>query len=1184
MLSRTTDITLSWTTGGSICDVHVWGGSLNITSTAGSCANYHLGTPYGGAYSWQVTAMSSTAGITETSIGPVWRFNVRPAQPLTMTAAGSTPTQVDLAWAASADEPANVDGYKVYFGDGTYLTTLNPGTTRHSVGSLSCNTPYTFYVTTVRQNIESLSSPVASASTLACPPPTTPSIPSPATNALLSRTTDITLAWTTSGNACDVHVWGGSINITITASGCLSYHLGAQYGGAYNWQVTAHNPYGSSPGPQWRFNIQPAAPVTASASALSLTEVSVSWAASSDEPANVDGYKLYAGNGALVTTMGAGVTSHVVQGLSCGTPYSYYVTTVRQNIESLSSPLASVTALACPPPSPPASPTPVDGATFTRSADITLAWVTDGSTCDVHVWGNSLDITNTAGSCTGYHLGVQAGGSYMWEITAHNAHGATPGPQWHFNIQPAPPSSLSAVAPSQSQVNLAWVKSSDDPPNLDAYRIYLGNGTLLATLSAGTTGYILNGLACGTSYSFYVTALREDVESLPSNTATATTQNCPLPNVPAYPIPSDGSILERPSNVILSWTTDGSTCDVHVWGDGIDITTTQGGCIGYLLGVQYGGSYQWQVTAHNIYGATTGPVWRFYIQPYNPTGLTAQAISRTEVALSWVKSADDPGNIDAYKVAFGNGTTITLLSAGSTTYTVGSLSCSTPYTFYVSAVRQGVESAPSNQVSLSTQACPPPSTIVNLAPSYNTTYSRTSNITLLWNTDGTSCDVQVWGGSINITATASSCSSYNLGVQYGGVYSWQVTARNAYGITPGPISRFMVQPAAPPRAVVMTSTQTTMVVSWTKSTDEPANVDGYAIYFANGVYITTTSAGANMYLMSGLTCSTGYTFQVRTMRQGVESTNATTNAGNTKPCPPPTVPSNPSPTDGSTLTRTANVQLNWTTNGTTCDIHVWGGNIDQRYQGVSCAGLQLGTLYGGTYYWQVTARNSSGASYGPTWIFHVQPYAPITITAQAGGHGQINLLWAKSSDDPANVDYYLIYSGDGAPMGSAPMGTLSYTIDPLTCGSSYVFYMVAVRQGVESLPTEATAANTLDCTVYLRSIWMSNGDFTHKTLFYPNDPIAYFAEIVDETNVTNTAIATWTWTLDARSKAVFMNGYPLITNASNPYWMLNSQIAPRASAGVYTYTFSLNYKGTLSSLSVNYQVGARAYVPMLVRP
>ncbi|MGE5141226.1 MAG: peptidoglycan DD-metalloendopeptidase family protein, partial [Rudaea sp.] len=139
------------------------------------------------------------------------------------------------------------------------------------------------------------------------------------------------------------------------------------------------------------------------------------------------------------------------------------------------------------PPTVPSNPSPADGATLARTNNTVLGWTTNGTTCDYHIWGGSIDLTPPSGSCASFALGQRRGGSYQWQVTAHNSVGATPGPIWHFNIRPYPPSNLTAAAGSSTDVNLSWTKSTDDPDAVDNYHVYRANGTLLATLPAGSS-------------------------------------------------------------------------------------------------------------------------------------------------------------------------------------------------------------------------------------------------------------------------------------------------------------------------------------------------------------------------------------------------------------------------------------------------------------------------------------------------------------------------------------------------------------------------------------------------------------------------------------------------------------------------------------------------------------------------
>ncbi len=345
---------------------------------------------------------------------------------------------------------------------------------------------------------------------------------------------------------------------------------------------------------------------------------------------------------------------------------------------------------------------------------------------------------------------------------------------------PRPPSNLSASAVASYQINLSWTASPDP---IDGYKIYR-NGTLIANWNT-TTSFSNSGLASCTTYSYYITAYKGSTESSPSNTASATTLGCGgnPPTTPSSPYPSDYSTLSRTNNTTFYWNTDGTSCAIHIWGGSINITPG-GSCGSLFLGQQYGGSYQWQVTAYNSYGSTIGPTWHFYIQPYGPTNLQVNIATSNQINLLWTRSSDDPGGVDSYKVYYSNGTLIDTLGAGSNTDWVGGLSCGSSYSFYVTAVRQGVESNPSNQVNGSTQPCAQAPT----APS-NVRVSGTSanSITLAWddvsnNEDG--FKIYQWNGSYwaYLTSVSANSTSYVISALNCNIYySHAVSAYNSYG-------------------------------------------------------------------------------------------------------------------------------------------------------------------------------------------------------------------------------------------------------------------------------------------------------------------------------------------------------------------------------------------------------------------
>ncbi|HSQ39147.1 MAG TPA: glycoside hydrolase domain-containing protein, partial [Anaerolineales bacterium] len=185
-------------------------------------------------------------------------------------------------------------------------------------------------------------------------------------------------------------------------------------------------------------------------------------------------------------------------------------------------------------PGTPSNPNPADGSAVARTNDTWLAWKTNGDTCSVRVWGDALD-TTVSTSCSLYHLGVQGAGAYSWQVTATNGFGSTVGPIWHFDIQPAAPSGLTAVAASSTRVDLTWFPSAD---TVDSYLVY-ADGAQVADVSASATSYQVQNLACNSAHSFYVKAVQQGIQSEASNIASATTGSC----APVLVSPLKGTLI-----------------------------------------------------------------------------------------------------------------------------------------------------------------------------------------------------------------------------------------------------------------------------------------------------------------------------------------------------------------------------------------------------------------------------------------------------------------------------------------------------------------------------------------------------------------------------------------------------------------------------------------------------------------
>jgi hypothetical protein len=89
---------------------------------------------------------------------------------------------------------------------------------------------------------------------------------------------------------------------------------------------------------------------------------------------------------------------------------------------------------------------------------------------------------------------------------------------------PASPANLTITAVRANGFDFTWTDTSSDEQGF--YLHDADTQQVLETFGPNVTGGVVSGLACGTSYRFYLTAFNAAGESWPSNTVQATTTPC----------------------------------------------------------------------------------------------------------------------------------------------------------------------------------------------------------------------------------------------------------------------------------------------------------------------------------------------------------------------------------------------------------------------------------------------------------------------------------------------------------------------------------------------------------------------------------------------------------------------------------------------------------------------------------
>ena len=278
----------------------------------------------------------------------------------------------------------------------------------------------------------------------------------------------------------------------------------------------------------------PSIPVGLVASSASISQVNLTWAASTDN-VGVTSYKIYRNGSTLIATLG-NVTSYKDTGLASSTVYSYTVAAC-DAAGNCSTPSGAALATTLVPPDTTAPNVPVGiAATTVSSSQISLSWLAATDNVGVtsyKVYRGGGTLIATLANVTSYSdTGLRSSTAYSYTVAACDA-AANCSTQSSAasattltppdTIAPSAPVGLLATSVSSSQVSLTWSAATDNV-GVTSYKVYRNGGTLIATLGNVTT-YSDTGLTSSTSYSYRVAACDAAANcSSQSSAALATTQ------------------------------------------------------------------------------------------------------------------------------------------------------------------------------------------------------------------------------------------------------------------------------------------------------------------------------------------------------------------------------------------------------------------------------------------------------------------------------------------------------------------------------------------------------------------------------------------------------------------------------------------------------------------------------------
>jgi chitodextrinase len=276
-------------------------------------------------------------------------------------------------------------------------------------------------------------------------------------------------------------------------------------------------------------------------------------------------------------------------------------------------------------------------------------------------------------------------------------------------------------------------------------------------------------------------------------------------------------------------------------------------------------------------------------------------------------------------------------------------------------------------------------------------------------------------------------------------------------------------PSAPTGLAATTSSQTSITLVWSPSTDD-VGVAGYGVY-RNGALVGSTALSIST--VPGLSCSTTYVLEVDAFDAAGNRSARTSVSRATSACAPgadttpPTAPGSPAKTAGTTTS----ITVAWAASSDNTAVAGYGlyrsGVLQATVTGTSYTFTPL--VCGTTYALGVDAYDAAGnrsavssfnAATSACPADTQAPSVPQGMTTTAASETAITIAWNASTDN-VGVTGYGLYR-DGTLVGTT--SSLSYSFSGLSCGTTYALGVQALDAAgnasylPESILTSSTAA------------------------------------------------------------------------------------------------------------------------------